>query len=84
MLKHALVALVALSLAACGALHNAAWSPPSDSNPMLNTANAPELAPSLMPLLSTNNFIRSFTVPTTMGFPWFEALGSDGNVWFTE
>ncbi len=36
------------------------------------------------PLLSSSNFLSRFRVPSAMGFPWFEALGSDGNVYFTE
>jgi streptogramin lyase/plastocyanin len=86
MLKHALMVLALLSLVGCGALRGAAWSPPSNSSASqsLSTANASDAMQGAGALLSSNNFTKTFAVPTSMGFPWFEALGSDGNVWFTE
>ena len=86
MLKHALVALLLLTLAGCGAFRGAAWSPPLSSNPSqsLGAGNAPDATQGSGPLLSSSNFTMNFAVPTSNGFPWFEALGSDGNVWFTE
>jgi streptogramin lyase/plastocyanin len=82
MLKHALFVFTLLSLVGCGAFHGSAWSPPSNSvtSQSLDRASAP--GPGA--LLNSNNFTKSFAIPTSMGFPWFEALGSDGNVWFTE
>jgi len=83
--KHALLALALLSLVGCGAIRGAAWSPPSNLNTSqsfgrANATNARQAGA----LLSSNNFTKSFAVPTSNGFPLFEALGSDGNVWFTE
>lgn len=87
MLKHGtLIALAFLLLAGCGGLRTLSSGPPAN-NSVLNAPEAPGAQPMFArdgPLLNSNNFISRFAIPSPMGFAWFEALGSDGNVWFTE